>query len=349
MTTGSRGRKTSYEWHIKHSYKALKILRKSGARFCKIYEGTKRPVGNAWTDREETYSGGRKLKKWITKGGNYGIVGGYENMTMLDEDDPRIIKARRENLPKTFVVSTCHNDRHSYFKVPDLDGSFRLQDPKDPSNVVGDIQDKGKQVVGPGSVVYPEHDVKTGEGGYYNVVNNAPVAEITQGDIKEAFGDYIDIRDRVKRGSGGDSKFEPKEDEIDITEVGKIKKAIDRGDLELKKGGKWEEYYVGPHPIHGSKTGQNFHVIPKLNCWRCWRNGHNSGGGPYYWIAVEEGIIDCKEAYKDSPALLGKKFNKVLQIAVDRGLITEEQARVVGIISPETSEEVGDTVKEFKI
>lgn len=341
------------KWHVKHSLKAIRVLRQAGARFCRVYEGKKRPVGNAWQEKENTFTGeDEKLLKWVKGGGNYGVVGGFGDLTILDEDDERITELRRAKLPETFTVSTCHNDRHSYFVSPNFDGSIRLLDPEDPNTVVGDVQDEGKMVVGPGSVIYPEHDQKEGTGGYYEIVNDKLPAFVKRGAIKNAFGKFVNVRKKKSRKTKGEKrKIETKTEnfDIDITEVGMIKEAIENGDLAYKKGGKHGGYYVGAHPVHGSETGGNFHVIPELNAWRCWRNGHNSGGGPYYWIAVEEGIIDCSQAYQDSPALQGEKFRKILDIAVERGLITEEQARVVGVISPESSEKLEETVKTFKI
>lgn len=343
----------SKKWHVKHSLKAIKKLSQIGARFCRAYEGKKRPVGNAWQEKKNTYAGeDKKLLKWVKKGGNYGVVGGFGDLTILDEDDERITELRKTKLPETFVVSTCHNDRHSYFTVPNFDGSIRLQDPEDPGEVVGDVQDEGKMVVGPGSIIYPKYDQKAGTGGYYEVVNDKLPAFVKQQAIEDTFGKFVNVREKRNRKTedrGKEIDTKTNDGSIAITEVGKIKEAIKNGNLRHKKGGKHGEYYVGPHPVHGSKTGGNFHVIPSLNAWRCWRNGHNSGGGPYYWIAVEEGIIDCSQAYKDSPALQGKKFKKVLDIAVERGLISREQARIVGVISPETREETGETVKSFKI
>lgn len=342
-----------HEWHVKHSLKAIDRLKQVGARFCKVYEGKKRPVGNAWPEKENTYIGTDELQDWIKDGGNYGVVGGFGDLTILDEDDERITELRKAKLPETFTVSTCHNDRHSYFVSPNFDGSIRLQDPEDPNTVVGDVQDEGKMVVGPGSIINPKFDKKAGTGGYYKLINNTQPAFLKKQTFKDVFGSFVNVRKkRSKKGtSAGEQEIQTKAEdgEIDITEVGKIREAIKDGDLEYKKGGKHGGYYVGAHPIHGSTTGGNFHVIPELNVWRCWRNGHNSGGGPYYWIAVEEGIIDCRQAYKDSPALQGEKFRKVLDIAVGRGLISGEQARVIGAISPETKEEVGETVESFTI
>lgn len=55
------------------------------------------------------------------------------------------------------------------------------------------------------------------------------------------------------------------------------------------------EFY-GPHPAHGSSTGENFWLNTKMQCWHCFR--HNSGGGIMELIGVLEGIIKCEDCKK---------------------------------------------------
>ena len=78
--------------------------------------------------------------------------------------------------------------------------------------------------------------------------------------------------------------------------------------------------YQGTHPIHDSTTEKNFCVNPKANVWHCFR--HNSGGGALQYLAMKEGLIKCEQAKKG--ALRGKKFQKVLKLAVASGLIDEK-------------------------
>jgi len=84
--------------------------------------------------------------------------------------------------------------------------------------------------------------------------------------------------------------------------------------------------YFGPHPIHGSTTKQNFWVNPTKNCWHCFR--HGTGGGPFSWLAVEEGIVKCEDATPGS--LRGPIFKQVLEKARERGLIEDEETSVCG-------------------
>lgn len=68
------------------------------------------------------------------------------------------------------------------------------------------------------------------------------------------------------------------------------------------------------HPLHGSSTGSNFKVDG--NQWHCFREGHDSGGSKFEWIALEEGIINCEDA--GSGCLSGSEFMDVVEIAADR-------------------------------
>jgi len=82
--------------------------------------------------------------------------------------------------------------------------------------------------------------------------------------------------------------------------------------------------YWGAHPGHGSKTGKNFWVNPAKNCWHCFR--HGTGGGPFSWLAVEEGLIGCEDATPG--ALRGVLFKQVLEKAVERGLVDENEIKI---------------------
>lgn len=69
----------SKKWHIKHSSKAVKKLGQTGDRFCKAQKGQKRPVGDVWQEKENTFvRGNEELTKWIRKGRNYGVAGTLE-------------------------------------------------------------------------------------------------------------------------------------------------------------------------------------------------------------------------------------------------------------------------------
>ncbi len=67
----------------------------------------------------------------------------------------------------------------------------------------------------------------------------------------------------------------------------------------------------GEHPIHGSDTGMNMVLHTDTDTWHCFRcNTHSDRLG---WIAVEEGLIDCKNADDISTV-----FTEVLELGAER-------------------------------
>jgi hypothetical protein len=71
---------------------------------------------------------------------------------------------------------------------------------------------------------------------------------------------------------------------------------------------------AGPHPHHGSSTGDNFNINPDKGLWHCWRCG--TGGDALALIAVCEGVIACGQA--TSGMLRGDLFKRVVTIANDK-------------------------------
>ena len=68
---------------------------------------------------------------------------------------------------------------------------------------------------------------------------------------------------------------------------------------------------AGPHPFHGSSTGDNFNINVSKGLWHCWR--HGTGGDALSLIAVCEGLLDCEQAV--SGALRGDLFTRVVALA----------------------------------
>jgi hypothetical protein len=82
-----------------------------------------------------------------------------------------------------------------------------------------------------------------------------------------------------------------------------------------KREGKNGTEYFGTNPVHGSRTGKNFHINVNNNTWYCHRC--NSGGGPLEWIAVKYEIISCCQA--GPRCLKGEKYGQVLDRAKGLG------------------------------
>ena len=68
---------------------------------------------------------------------------------------------------------------------------------------------------------------------------------------------------------------------------------------------------AGPHPQHGSSTGDNFNVNLGKGLWKCWR--HGTGGDALILLAVCTGLLPCEDA---KPGCLSRAlFPQVLDIA----------------------------------
>ncbi|MEM3421432.1 MAG: phage/plasmid primase, P4 family [Candidatus Hadarchaeum sp.] len=88
----------------------------------------------------------------------------------------------------------------------------------------------------------------------------------------------------------------------------------------VKKMRRVGNHLRGPHPVHGSKTGSNFAILPEKNEWYCFRC--QRGGGPLSLLAVLNGIVKCDEiGEKGVKKLGGRALERTLEIARKNGLI----------------------------
>ncbi|MEM2619597.1 MAG: hypothetical protein QW356_09025, partial [Candidatus Hadarchaeales archaeon] len=83
---------------------------------------------------------------------------------------------------------------------------------------------------------------------------------------------------------------------------------------DLRKLRKVGDQLQGPHPVHGSDTGRNFTLHPRLG-WFCFR--HWCGGGPLSLAAVMAGILKCEEVRR---GCLKGKIEEIRKILRDRGV-----------------------------
>lgn len=73
-------------------------------------------------------------------------------------------------------------------------------------------------------------------------------------------------------------------------------------------------------PWCGAKTGHNFDYNEDKDLWVC-HHGGRSGGNAWMALAVDAGIISCKEAKKG--ALRGLRWVEVMEVAKKRGFIAK--------------------------
>ena len=272
-------------------------------RFIKIKGRTKEPVETNWNTTNIYAWNDPSLEAHIKKGNNYGVLGGYGDLLVIDADREPLISNVRRALPKTFTTQTPHGGNHFYYTCRESKEPIRLWDVIIEANKgrenIGDVQGQGKQVIGAGSYIE-----EAGETKHYRVVEDSPIAEVKREEVLRALSSFI-VMTTTKTKSYDDAKFG------EITGVKSILDVING--VENLVQDSTDEYY-GAHPMHGSKGGKNFWVNSYNSVWHCFR--HGTGGGILQWIAVQEGILRCEECTKG--ALAGNTFRDVLKVAREK-------------------------------
>jgi putative DNA primase/helicase len=274
-------------------------------RFILLTGNSKIPIAEmlGWAkDRENktfTYDDSR-LQDHIAKHGNYGVVTGTDRFVVA-ADTKEVEAAIEKNLPRTFTVqSPRHKTKHFYF-YGKLSKPI-LCNPSADGDPCADIRYGNAYVLGPGDTF------KTY--GEYRIIDDEPIATITEEQLIAAIGPFLKPRKETKfleeRREKRDSALE-----FPITKILPNLEALTQNGEEL----------FGPHPLHGSTTGSNFHVNLEKNVWHCFRAGHDSGGGPLELLAVLNGLIQCEDCHKG--ALRGDLFKKTMLLAKEKGLIKE--------------------------
>jgi len=239
-----------------------------------------------------------RLQDHIARNGNYGVITDIDRFVVAA--DTKDVEATIEkNLPKTFTVqSPRHKTRHFYFygKIsrPILCISSADGDP------CADIKYGNAYVLGPGDTFTTY--------GEYKVIDDEPIATITEEQLIAALGPFLKPRKETKFLTEGREKHD-KMLEFPIINILPNLEALTQNGEEL----------FGPHPQHGSTTGSNFHVNLEKNVWHCFR--HESGGGPLELLAVLNGLIPCEDCHKG--ALRGNFFKRTVLLAAEKGLIKE--------------------------
>ena len=265
-------------------------LRKEDFRFVLIRKGEKAPFERAWQKTSNYRYDDPKLLRHLVQGGNYGVLCGAGNLTVIDADREEIASAVEKELPETFTVLTGGGGKHFYYICKDLEKPIRISEKT--GGDLGDVQYTGKQAVGPGSI-HPN-------GKPYSVLSKFEIVEVSAELIRWALRNFIKLAPEpileVERKTT---------DELGIS----ITDVVPLGGLQ-KRG----DEYQGPHPLHGSEGGNNFCVNASKGVWHCFR--HGTGGGALQWIAIDEGLMDCSDAQPGS--LRGDLYHKVLKIAQEK-------------------------------
>jgi hypothetical protein len=240
-----------------------------------------------------------KLAEWLKRGGNYGVLAG-ENHAIIDTDDVECMQLVREKLPPTFTVkSPGSNGLHFYYNYTGAPKTIPILD----KTRLAEKQNRGHVKVGPGYCIGPYSVHPNGK--LYLIANVAPFAAVTEQQIRETFAPFLAEKSKVA--------FHRQKEYTDDLEFS-ILQILNTAQL-TRRGSSFQ----GPHPVHGSTTGTNFHVDPDTNLWYCFRCC--GGGGSLQLLAVQEGIIQCGES------LRGEQFRHTVAKEVERGLIKQPKPR----------------------
>jgi hypothetical protein len=147
-------------------------------RYILLEKKKKKPKESKWGSEKNYPHDSPKLQGHISSGGNYGLACGFGDLAVFDSDQEERLSELGilSALPKTFTVRTGGGGTHRYYFCPDLIKKIILYDPvlvDDEGNPLhlGEIQWKGQQVVGPGSI-HPN-------GKSYKIIDDVEIATIT--------------------------------------------------------------------------------------------------------------------------------------------------------------------------
>ncbi len=161
-----------------------KQLQQPEFRFVLLKPKDKVPFEKDWQKNGYMFNDLR-LTDHIEKGGNYGVIGGYGNLILIDADSEEINEVCKQ-LPDTFMVKTGGDAKHKhhYYFIADKEmNPIRLSKTK--VGDLGDIRSTGQFVVAPNST-HPS-------GNKYKVINDIPIGKISEDFVKSIFKKYINL------------------------------------------------------------------------------------------------------------------------------------------------------------
>jgi putative DNA primase/helicase len=150
-------------------------LKKPEFRFVLLKAKDKIPFEKDWTNKGYTFDNPRLIQH-IKSGGNYGVIGGYGNLRMLDIDDLDRVEEFEKKLGNTFMVKTGSGGLHFYF-ISEYDVNNVL------TNGLGEFRAKNYQCVGAGCT-HPN-------GKKYEVLGDEPILEIPKEVMQEMLKPFL--------------------------------------------------------------------------------------------------------------------------------------------------------------
>ena len=257
---------------------------------------SKLPAEAGWRTPEKQYSYS-EVQSWLKSGHNVGVVCGVDGLIVLDIDNVQAVAELGVEPWETMTVRTGSGGLHLYYQVEiERPQKVVIFDPTGTEHL-GEVQAYGQYVVAPGC--------RHPNGNIYKVLN--PGMDICK---IRTYDEIIGLFTKAGARLGMAEKWSG----CTPSEPG-VFKVTDIWGAGFKKAG---SQICGKHPVHGSRTGSNLVIDPARNIWHCFRC--NSGGGPYEALAVDAGIIDCRDAGKG--CLRGSTFVEMVKVALERKLYT---------------------------
>lgn len=139
-------------------------------KFCLIRKQSKAPYERDWANQGHEFNA-TKLLNHISNGGNYGVIGGYGNLRILDKDDDKL-----DIDLETFCVKTGSGGKHYYF-LSDYDTNHVFV------NELGELRANNYQVVGVGST-HPN-------GNKYEIFKDLPLKWIPKEEVEKIIKPYL--------------------------------------------------------------------------------------------------------------------------------------------------------------
>jgi putative DNA primase/helicase len=266
-----------------------KQLRKQKYRFILVEAKGKKPIETRWTDNNNYDFENSKLKNHK---GNYGIIGGYGDLIILDFDDSETEQKLRHYLPATFIVETGTGGKHYYYTTNKAD-SYKIRRTGKEEKTLIDIQGVGKQVIGPGST-HPN-------GNKYKVFNDEKIAGLDNIKLKTILLEHLEPNELPKAWLK-DLRISKGSNEID-----EIKNKLSVAQLLREEGYNPSSSMLCPFHNDKTESAGVFDNGDKFNCFAC------NVGGDVIAIYQELKKTDFKTTIKELTDKLGiKPKNKLL-------------------------------------
>jgi len=147
-----------------------KQLQNPEFRFCLLRKQSKIPFEKDWQNRGYLFDD-EKLLNHLKQGGNYGVIGGYGNLIILDKDS--------DKLPielETFCIETGRGGKHFYLISNYSTNHVFI-------NEMGELRANNYQVVGSGSI-HPN-------GNTYKVLKDLPIKKISSEELLTLIKPYL--------------------------------------------------------------------------------------------------------------------------------------------------------------